>query len=206
MDVSLVYAIAIGGIFCALLVLNGLPLIARLAGYLTRLMSKYMVYRYALDRHRLLGPWSWASVLLQLIYIAGNIACLRVGLSHTGVQVSTFLQAGLRAGSLAIVNLIPSCASPHLGLVADLLGLSLDTVRRIHRSAGVMTVFLVVFHVIVAVASQPSFDLSLAPNLFAVMVSLQSSAHTSPLMRTSGSLISGFHCSAFYPHTSPTLI
>ena len=48
MDVSLAYAIAIGGIFCVLLVLGGLPLIARLAEYLSRLMSKYIVYRYTI--------------------------------------------------------------------------------------------------------------------------------------------------------------
>ncbi len=174
MDVSQVYAIVIGGIFCVLLLLNGLPWIARLVRYLSRVMSKHMIYRYVLHRHRLLDPWSRAGVLLHLMYIAGNITCLSLGLSHTNVQISTFSQAGLRAGILSVVNLIPLFAGPHLDLLADLLGLNLNTVRQIHRSIGVMTVLLVVFHVMVAVASRSSFALGLPRNLFAVIVSLQS--------------------------------
>lgn len=169
------YAIVVGSIFCVLLLLNGLPRLARLVGCLSRLISKHLIYRYVLHRHRFLGPWSRADVLLQLIYVAGNMICIIPGLSHTNVQVSTFSQAGLRAGSLSIVNLIPLFASPHLALLADLLGLNLNTARHIHRSTGLMAVFLAVFHVITAVASQPSFSLGLPRNLFAVIVSLESS-------------------------------
>jgi hypothetical protein len=75
MDTSLVYAIVIGGSFLFLLLINGLPLITRLVRYLSPLVSKHLIYRYILHRHRLLGPWSRADVLVQIIYIAGNIYC-----------------------------------------------------------------------------------------------------------------------------------
>lgn len=137
------------------------------------LSSKHLVYRYVLHRHRLIGPWSLAGVLLQLIYIAGNMTCFSLGGSHVETQISPLSRAGLRAGTLSVINLIPLFASPHLDTLADLLGVTLTTVRQMHRSVGVMAVLLTVFHVIVAVVTRSSFALSLVQNQFAVIVSVQ---------------------------------
>lgn len=62
------------------------------------------------------------------------------------------------------------------------------------------------FHVVVAVASRPSFALGLHQNLFAVIVRAQPSGHISPLTLGLGSIIAGLHCSALYAHISQTLI
>jgi predicted ferric reductase len=70
-----------------------------------------------------------------------------------------------------MINLIPLFAVPHLGTLVDLLGVTLSTFRQIHRSAGVTAVVLTIFHVLVIVASQPSFPLDLPQNKFAVIVS-----------------------------------
>ena len=75
MDISLIYAIVMGSSFCLLLLINGLPLITRLVRYLSPLILKHLIYRYILHRHQLLGPWSRADILVQLIYVAGNICC-----------------------------------------------------------------------------------------------------------------------------------
>ena len=72
MDITLVYTIVVSSCFGLLMLINGLPLIARLVRYLSPLVSKHLIYRYVLHRHRFLGPWSRAGVLVQLIYIAGN--------------------------------------------------------------------------------------------------------------------------------------
>lgn len=164
MESSQIYSLVLGGSFALLLLVNSLPLIARLARYLSPLISKHLTYSYVLHRHRFLGPWSRAGVLVQLIYFTGNICCLK----FWGTTVS---QAGLRAGTLATINLIPLFAVPHLGTLADLLGVSLNTFRQIHRSAGVMAVLLTIFHVVVMVASQHPFPLDLSQNKFAVIVS-----------------------------------
>jgi hypothetical protein len=92
--------------------------------------------------------------MVQLIYITGNIC----GLKFWNTIIS---QAGLRAGTLAVINLIPVFAGPYLSTLADLLGMSLSMFRQIHRSAGVTAVALAIFHVLVMVASQPSFSLNL---------------------------------------------
>ena len=77
MDTSTVYAIVVGGCFSLLLLINGFPLFARLVRYLSPLISQHLVYRNVLDRHRLLGPWSRAGFMMQLIYFAGNVCYLR---------------------------------------------------------------------------------------------------------------------------------
>ena len=199
MNISQVYAIVIAGIFCVLLLINGHHWIARLVRYLSPLISKHLIYRYVLHRHRLVGPWSGAGVLVQLIYIAGNIFCF-------SFRAPTISQAGLRAGALSIINLILLFAGPHLGALADLLDVTLSAVRQIHRSAGVMAVLLAVFHVLVAISPRPSFALDLPQNLFAVIVSVQSHGHISQLTRCIGSISTGVHRSAFYSHLSQTLL
>ena len=136
-----------------------------------------MFYRHILHRHRLLGPWSRAGVLLKLIYVAGNATCISLEVSQSRPEIPTLSQAGFRAGTLLIVNLIPLFAGPHLGFLADLLGVNLSTIRQIHRSAGVMAVLLAAFHTLVAVGSRPSFGLSLPQNLFAVIVSVDPLSH-----------------------------
>ena len=67
--------------------------------------------------------------------------------------------------------MIPLLAIPHLGTLVDLLGVTPGTIRQIHQSAGVMAAILVIFHVLIMVASQPSLPLSQPHNLFAVIVS-----------------------------------
>ncbi|OCT49043.1 hypothetical protein CLCR_04721 [Cladophialophora carrionii] len=169
MDFSEVYAIAIGAVFGAALLLNGWPWISRCVRPLSPLTSKYLVYRYVLHRHRFMGPWSLAGVLLQLIYVTGNILCIALRMRHGQTRISTLSQAGQRAGTLSIINLIPLFAGLHLSALSDLLGVNLRTVRQIHRSAGVMASLLMVFHALVALRSQPTFALNQAPNLFGVI-------------------------------------
>ena len=178
MDPNQVYAIVMGGMAFTLLLVNALPWLVRLCHYLSPLMSKHMVYHYLLHRHRLLGPWSRAGVLSQLIYIAGNIICVAFEVSHSNIQISNLSQAGLRAGTLSIINMIPLFAGPHLDFLADVLGVAFRTLRQIHRSAGVMAVLLGVFHTLVAVGTRPSLGLQQPQNLFAVIVSEQSLIHS----------------------------
>jgi hypothetical protein len=164
MESSQIYVIVVGGIFGILLFINCLPLIAHFVRYTTPLVSKYLIYRNVLYRHRFVGPWSRAGVFVQLLYITGNICCLKFWNTSTS-------QAGLQAGTLAVINLIPAFAGPHLSTLADLLGVSLGTFRKIHRSVGLMVAALTMFHVLVMVARRSSFPLNLPQNLFAVIVS-----------------------------------
>ena len=173
MDFDSFYALVLGSVFCILIFANTLPLLLRCSRYLSPLISKHMVYRYLLQRHRLFGPWSRAAVLLQLVYIAGNTVCAVFRVSHGKIQLSTVSQAGLRAGTLSVINLVGLFAGPHLDFLADVFGVASRTLRHLHLSAGVMVVILALFHTLVAVGVRRSFDLRQAQNLFAVIVSVQ---------------------------------
>jgi hypothetical protein len=75
MDTSLIYAIVMGGSFLLVLLINGLPLIACLVRYLSPLISKHLIYRYILHRHRLLALIlvSTSSLLLNKLGVSYRV-------------------------------------------------------------------------------------------------------------------------------------
>ena len=165
------YAIAVGGVLVILVLIN-LNLLPGLS-YVPYLVSfgqpffhralKYLTYPYLVRRHRFLGPWTLADVLIQLVYIGGNSVCLGFGLP-------SIAKAGMRAANLSLINLMPLFLGPNLSFLADTLGVSLSTFRRIHRSAGLMSSGLVLFHFLVII-SHTAFALRGAKNLSAAVVS-----------------------------------
>lgn len=176
MDLTQEYAVAAGGIFFLFFIAKLIPHVMPLIEYISESASKHLTYPYLLNRHRYLGPWSRAHVLVQVIYITTNVFCLifENPFSRLSFKILTVTKAGLRAGTMSLVNMIPLFAGPRFGLLADCLGMSLMTVRRIHRSAGIMSLAHAVFHVLVYLAARPSFALSLPKNLFAAIVSVLS--------------------------------
>jgi hypothetical protein len=172
MDPTLGYATAFGGVFMGLILVNLLHL-KRLT-YLAYLPSfarpsllrswRYLIYPYLVHRHRFLLPFTLADLLTQLIYVAGTSFSLAYG--------STIEKAGLRAGTLSLINLIPLFFGPHLGFAADVLGLSLGAFRNVHRSAGLVSSGLVLFHTAVVIKSRTEFALSSTKNVSAVVVGI----------------------------------
>lgn len=72
---------------------------------------------------------------------------------------------------LSLINMVPLFAGFHLSFLADLLGVSVSMYQHIHSSVGLMSFFLVLFHVLVAVTSGISFSLATGQDLFALIVS-----------------------------------
>jgi hypothetical protein len=163
MDLIYIYAIAAGGTFFVAALVHLLPYISPLVTYVSVSISKHLTYPYLIERHRIVGPWTRAGVVMQLVYVAANLFC-------AGFGASTIADAGLRAGTLAVVNMIPLFAAPHFAFAADLIGMSLKTIRGIHRSAGFMVFLLGLLHVVTVVASNVSLHLDLTRDLFAVIV------------------------------------
>lgn len=140
MEITQAYAIAAGGTFLTLFLANCFSDLLQLIRLVLHTLKHHM-YPYVISRHRFLGPWTRASVFSQLVYITLNIVCITL-------QVSTPQQAGLRAGTLSLINMVPLFAGLHHGFLADLLGISLDMYQHIHRSAGLMSFVLALFHVL----------------------------------------------------------
>lgn len=166
MDIIQTYAVAAGGILFALFLINLLPYLASLWKHISLFTSKHLTYPYLLHRHRLIGPWSRAEVLIQVAYVTANFFCL-------SFKVLDVAKAGTRAGTLSLVNMIPLFAGPSLSFLADRLGVPLKVYRCAHRSAGYMTFLLVLIHVLLAVSQQGSFPVGQPQHLFAVIVSLR---------------------------------
>ena len=164
MDNTIEYAIAAGGILSLFFIANLLRLAQPLCQYIGRVSSKHLSYTYLVSRHRYLGPWTPADLLTQVAYVAGNVVCLSFHPAST-------MEVGKRAGNLALINMIPLFAGPHISSLADALGVSLVSARQIHRSAAIMASGLVLVHFLLTLAATPSFSLGEAQDLFAVIVS-----------------------------------
>jgi hypothetical protein len=164
MEITLVFGIAIGGIFLSLALFKIRHRIRQFLEVFLLWIEKHFVYPQCLRRHRYLGPWSRADVLLQSVYFATSVFCLIY-------KVPSISKAGLRAANLSLINLIPLFSGPSFSVLTDLLGVSLVTFRRFHRLAGVMSFVLLAFHAITVVVSRTSFSLHVPENLWGLIVS-----------------------------------
>ncbi|EJP69835.1 ferric-chelate reductase [Beauveria bassiana ARSEF 2860] len=90
-------------------------------------------------------------------------------------------QAILRSGTLSVVNFIFCFAGPYLGFLADLLGLSLRSCRRLHALAGTLAAALAVFHAAAAGAAKGRLDLHAPEDVFALVSILCLCAQLIPL-------------------------
>ncbi len=133
------------------------------------LSLKYFVYPQL--RHRLTGAWNPAGVILGLLYSGVNVFCICF-------KVHSVWMAGLRAANLSLINLIPLMAGPHLSFPADLLGITLRTYRRFHRSFGLMSSILLGFHVHIVLVEKKPFPLRISENLFGLIVCYLKFSHT----------------------------
>ena len=166
MEITLGYAIALGGILLIPFIINLLPCLSYLLSFSPKFLQyalRYLTYPYLIQRHRLLGPWTLADLIIQLTYIAGNSFCLIFG-------VPDIAKAGIRAGHLSLINMIPLFLGPHLSFIADILGISLRKFRLIHRFAGLMSFGLVCLHVLAVAVSHTDFALYGTANISAAVV------------------------------------
>jgi hypothetical protein len=94
------------------------------------------------------------------------------------IRWSKTAEAGSRSGTLALIILIPLLAGAHHALLADLIGVSLQKIRLIHRSAGVAVPMLCLLHVLIALTSKISFSLDNTQDVFAVIVGIYPQARS----------------------------
>lgn len=153
-DTPQAYAIAAGGAFVVLLSQSRQGMFrAR-----TLLDASALCLPQLIRSRRFIGPWSRGGVFVQLILFAANAFCI-------GFRAISIRDAGRRAAHLSLINLIPAYSGSHLSFLADVFGVSLGTFRLIHRSTGVMSLLLLVFHVGFSMAIRTPFPLRVAENM-----------------------------------------
>ncbi|PVH69319.1 hypothetical protein DL98DRAFT_661755, partial [Cadophora sp. DSE1049] len=159
METVEIYAVCISSIFAAFFVLAFRPYIWQVVEYVALLLHKVLIYPRILHRHSSLGPWSPAGLIVQTAYIAANFYCLEF-------WKLTATKVGIRAANLALINMMPLFLGTHLSFLADRFTVSLKTFRMVHRSAGMMSFALVLFHILVVVVrGAGTFSLSVSENL-----------------------------------------
>ncbi len=161
MDITQAYAIGLGGLLFLLILMNFRQWLLLGWNKVVPLSLKYFVYPQI--RHRLTGAWHPAGVIAGLLYSGVNVFCVCF-------KVRSVWVAGLRAANLSLINMIPLMAGPHLSFPADLLGVTLRTYRRFHRSLGLMSSVLLGFHVLTVLVEKKPFPLQISENLFGLIV------------------------------------
>lgn len=164
MDFISIYAITAGGILGTLFLIRVASSLMTLSNTISVMILKHLSYPYILNRHRLIGPWTRANVLSCFAYIAVNVF-------FVAYRAQSAVRAGRRAGTLTLVNMAFLVLATHLSFLADILGISLRTCRRIHRAMGYTTTGLLAFHVVITLlVQQDKFPLDNQGNLFALIV------------------------------------
>lgn len=158
------YACLLGGLFALAISVRGLETLPRVNHVFQRTLTQHLTYALVLGHWYGVGPWTRATLMRKLLYIAVNLFFLLY-------QTRTVMSAGHKAGVLATVNMIPLYFSLHHGAMADYLGLSLSTYRVLHLEAALMTVLMSTFHTIVALFEGPTFSWGNKENLYGCIVS-----------------------------------
>jgi hypothetical protein len=162
------YAIVTGSLFFCLILFNYRNPLNSAAKTSCYLVKQYAVYPQFFLGHRYWGPWSRAGLGFSFLYMLINMLCL--GFRRPAIQ-----EAGLRAANLSLINIIPVFAGPHLSFLADILGISLASIYRVHRYSGIMSCFLIVFHTIVVASDQSSWSFHQIEHIWGLVVSMKES-------------------------------
>ncbi|THC89625.1 hypothetical protein EYZ11_010936 [Aspergillus tanneri] len=112
-------------------------------------MNPLMIYTFCFGGTLALLRWisrmGWSELVVQLLYWAGTLAC-------NGVAVKDLSDAGSRAASLALLQFALLLGGSRLHLVADMLGVSLGMLVRIHKTAGWMAALQSGIHIAIVSA------------------------------------------------------
>jgi hypothetical protein len=137
-----IYAIIVGGAFATLFLQHATGLSSiLLRSRLAKKAFKYLAWSVIVSRTRFTPPVTRGDVVAQLLYWGGTL------LVNT-FQVRSLSEAASRAGSIAILYLIPLVAGSRLSFAADRMGLSLRTFQYLHNTFGLMVSAQLISHVV----------------------------------------------------------
>ena len=147
MDLTQIYATFIGSFFSGLILFNTFRKFCRVLQRQKVFMLRHLIYPLILNRHFLIGPWTRINLLMRLIHLG-------VSVFLTIFRTKSIFETGVRAGTLALINMVPLFFGLHLGFLADLFGVSLKTYQCIHVAGASMSFLLAFFHVIIGMINQ----------------------------------------------------
>lgn len=126
---------------------------------------RHIIYPRLFENKHLVNPGR-GDVVLHLLHWGTTAAFNTIGIKE-------WSQASVRAAQIAIVHVFPLLASRQLSFVADLVGLSLGSMQKLHASFGTMAFVQGLLHVVI---SAQGITLSSSSVIFGMAVSPSSSA------------------------------
>jgi len=170
MDRTQVYAAAVAGTFLALFLANSprcLRQIVRSFHAIRLLLTRFSYLRIPAPLNRI-GRWHLDTAILLTIFLLAN-AYLTL---FTGIKIVAAKEVRIRAANLALINLVPVMAGPSQSFLASILGISLRSFQKIHRSLAFTSLILLGIHVIAAmIVNRRTFPLNVMRNALALGVS-----------------------------------
>ena len=159
MNIHIAFAAGFLGIFGAALVINRVSKLYRtfwlaISG---RLVRHVLLLRLFHGRH-IFNP-TRAELLCHLLHWVATIV-------YNTWRVTNLSQAALRAGQIAVINIVPLLVTYQLGFASSAFGLSLNAVLKVHQSLAVMALVQGALHSII----QLLIEGQTKPMLFQIMV------------------------------------
>ncbi len=108
------------------------------------------MYSIVLHQRQFLGSWTRWYLLLQFVYWEVTLSCI-------SIEIKTLTQAGARADTLDVIQLMSLFFKKHLNFTADLIEVLLLAYQQIYSSIKTLIFVLSLFHALVNVIT----DLSL---------------------------------------------
>ena len=164
MNVTQFYTIVTDSIIDLLLIIHFVICVIQFLQSWSTLLLQYVLYSFLINWHRFLRPWIRAQISLQLLYLIVNILC-------NSFRVFTVKEAGTCTGTLSLINLILIYFNVHLSFLNDLLEISLLVYCFVYKFTEIMFIMLNLFHVIVSVTGNLSFNYNVFRQLFRLIVS-----------------------------------
>jgi len=146
MEIPNAYSLAFLSVLASLVCLHTMSSIwSKFHRSLYGILLRHIVYPRIFPGMHLINP-TRSGVFLYVIHWATTLFC-------NIYRVQSIAQAGLRAGRISIVHLVPLIASPQLSFNSDLMGLSLSTFKHLHYACGVMATAQGLFHSLASIRS-----------------------------------------------------
>ena len=145
MDAQKIYTAAFLGFFALFFLRRNVPHWSDVfCRPLARRVLRHLVYPRIFRSRQLfnLNP-TRAEFLFHIVHWAATATGNAYG-------VHNLLDAGLRAGQMSIIHLLPLFAFRQLSSVADLFGVSLSLTYTVHRSIGIMASIQGVVHAVIS--------------------------------------------------------
>ena len=157
-----IYAICAGGVFLSIILHRFV--IFLWSKYFKFWFNKYLYHAIALQRHRVLGPITWATIIaISGLWISAALL--------NSIKAPSTDQLGANLGEFALTLFIPLVFGGEFTLATHILEASIHLLRQIHFHLSTLTLVSVIIHSVLSGSKGIPFSISNVVWLYGLIVS-----------------------------------